>query len=43
MRIATRNVNSLRSRIDRVEAFPGSARHRRARAPGDQGARTSCR
>ena len=31
MRIATWNVNSLRSRIDRVEAFLAAARHRRAR------------
>ena len=39
MRIATWNVNSLRSRIDRVEALPPAARRRRARAAGDQGAR----
>ena len=38
MRLATWNVNSVRSRIDRVEAF--LQRHgRRARPPGDQGPR----
>ena len=39
MRIATWNVNSLRSRIERVEAFLQRHDDRRARRPGDQGPR----